>query len=72
MLIVRPPTLTYTLILQPTALPVFLVSGKQFTAADIWWAPFLERFAAILPLLYATLAPRPAKGAGSFEALSEW
>jgi len=48
------------------------IAGKSITAADIWWAPFLERLAAYLPLLYPTGSARPSKGRGRFEALSEW
>ena len=33
-------------------------AGRDVTAADIYWAPFLERFAAHLPLLYRSLSPR--------------
>lgn len=32
--------------------------GKRFTAADIAWAPFLERYAAQLPCLHDDLNPR--------------
>ena len=32
--------------------------GKDFTAADIAWAPFLERYAAQLPCLHDGLHPR--------------
>ena len=47
------------------------LAGKSISAADVYWAPFLERLAAQVPFLYPTLAPRTTKGS-RFEALSEW
>ena len=44
------------------------IAGTDITAADIFWAPFLERFAAQLPLLYDGLKPR----SNSYEAVMEW
>ena len=35
--------------------------GDAFTAADVAWAPFLERYAAQLPCLHDGLAPRSAR-----------
>jgi glutathione S-transferase len=45
-------------------------AGKSVSAADVYWAPFLERLAAQLPVLYPTLSPR--RPGSRFEALSEW
>ena len=46
--------------------------GAQITAADIVWAPFLERYAAQLPLVYESdnddLTPRSSE----YETLKEW
>lgn len=39
-----------------------------FSVADIFWAPFLERFAAHFPLLYKDLRPRSQ----NFEAIDVW
>jgi glutathione S-transferase len=47
------------------------LTGKSISAADVYWAPFLERLAAQVPVFYPTLAPRTLKGS-RFEALSEW
>ena len=35
--------------------------GDAFSAADVAWAPFLERYAAQLPCLHDGLAPRSAR-----------
>lgn len=43
--------------------------GKSFTAADIAWAPFLERYAAQLPCLHAGLNPRDAT---KYPHLNKW
>ena len=43
--------------------------GEEITAADIAWAPFLERYAAQLPLLHDNLYPRDAK---KYPRLSQW
>ena len=43
--------------------------GAEITAADIAWAPFLERYAAQLPLLHKNLYPRdPSK----YPRLAAW
>jgi glutathione S-transferase len=44
--------------------------GARLTAADIVWAPFLERYAAQLPLVYAgeDLTPRGSE----YETLKKW
>jgi len=47
------------------------LAGKGISAADVYWAPFLERLAAQVPVFYPNLAPRTAKGS-RFEALNEW
>lgn len=44
------------------------IAGRDITAADIYWAPYLERFAAQLPLLYEGLKPRSQE----YEAIKEW
>ncbi len=44
--------------------------GKDFTAADIAWAPFLERYAAQLPCLHEGLHPRTDEG--SYPHLVRW
>lgn len=44
------------------------IAGEDITAADIYWAPYLERFAAQLPILYDGLAPRSRE----FEAVKDW
>lgn len=44
------------------------IAGEKFTAADIYWAPYLERFAAQLPMLYEGLAPRSRE----FEAVKDF
>ena len=44
------------------------IAGEDITAADIYWAPYLERFAAQLPMLYEGLAPRSRE----FEAVKDW
>ena len=38
------------------------------SAADIYWAPYLERLAAHVPALHSELKPR----SGRFEALTDW
>ena len=43
--------------------------GESFTAADIAWAPFLERYGAQLPCLHEGLNPRDAT---SYPNLSNW
>jgi len=48
------------------------VAGRRVSAADVWIAPFLERFAAHLPLLYPQFAPRTAEGSPRFEAIGDW
>ena len=35
--------------------------GEQFSAADVAWAPFLERYAAQLPCLHDSLNPRDSE-----------
>jgi len=44
--------------------------GKDITAADLIWAPFLERYAAQLPLIYEgdNLTPRSSE----YESLKKW
>jgi glutathione S-transferase len=44
--------------------------GNQITAADIVWAPFLDRYAAQLPMIYEgdPLTPRSSE----YETLKEW
>ena len=44
------------------------IAGKHVTAADIFWAPFLERLAAHVPALHGGLAPRSEQ----FEELEAW
>lgn len=44
------------------------LAGSDLTAADIWYAPYLERFAAHLPLMYDGLKPRSL----DYEALKDW
>lgn len=44
------------------------IAGRGITAADIFWAPFLERFVAHLPLLHDNLQPRSAQ----YEAIQDW
>mmetsp|Transcript_32335 Transcript_32335/g.71415 ORF Transcript_32335/g.71415 Transcript_32335/m.71415 type:complete len:438 (-) Transcript_32335:68-1381(-) len=44
------------------------IAGKGITAADIYWIPYLERFAAQLPLIYEGLEPRSRE----YEALKEF
>lgn len=46
--------------------------GKQFTAADVIWAPFLERYAVQLPLLLPGLDELNPRGGGDYETLEEW
>jgi glutathione S-transferase len=43
--------------------------GSEFTAADVAWAPFLERYAAQLPCFYDTLNARDAT---KYPHLSKW
>ncbi|KAL7540908.1 hypothetical protein ACHAXR_010466 [Thalassiosira sp. AJA248-18] len=43
--------------------------GNQFTAADIAWVPFLERYAAQLPCLHEGLNPRDAT---NYPHLNKW
>ncbi len=43
--------------------------GERFTAADIAWAPFLERYAAQLPCFHDGLNPRCAE---TYPHLSTW
>ena len=48
-------------------------AGRCVSAADVWAAPFLERFAAHLPLLYDGLTPRPPAGTEpAYEAIAAW
>lgn len=44
--------------------------GNQITSADLFWAPFLDRYAAQLPMIYEgdRLTPRSSE----YEALKEW
>lgn len=42
--------------------------GKDLTAADIMWMPFLERYAVQLPLLNPELRPR----SDNYESIEEW
>ena len=44
--------------------------GSAVSAADVAWAPFLERYAAQLPCLHANLAPRDADG--DYPRLAAW
>ena len=44
------------------------IAGEDITAADIYWAPYMERFAAQLPMLYEGLVPRSRE----FEAVKDW
>ena len=44
-------------------------AGKSPTAPDVCWAPFLERYAAQLPLLHDGLRPRDAT---RYPRLSQW
>lgn len=44
-------------------------AGAQFTAADIAWAPFLERYAHQLPALHEGLVPRDAS---KYPSLAAW
>jgi len=43
--------------------------GARFTAADVAWAPFLERYSEQLPCLHAGLDPRDA---GRWPRLAAW
>ena len=43
--------------------------GKELSAADVSWAPFLERYAAQLPCLHEGLLPRDAS---RWPRLAEW
>ncbi len=43
--------------------------GEEITAADIAWAPFLERYSAQLPLLHEGLYPRDAN---KYPRLTQW
>ena len=43
-------------------------AGSDITAADVFWAPYVQRMAAQLPLLYEGLEPRSSK----FAAIQEW
>jgi len=43
--------------------------GKEMTAADIAWVPFLERYAAQLPCLHEGLVPRDSK---LYPSLNKW
>ncbi|KAL9186587.1 hypothetical protein ACHAXT_005825 [Thalassiosira profunda] len=43
--------------------------GDAFTAADIAWAPFLERYSAQLPCLHEGLTPRDA---AKYPHLNDW
>ena len=45
--------------------------GESFTAADISWVPFLERYAAQLPCLYEGLDPRDGASTG-YPHLHKW
>ena len=44
-------------------------AGSSLSAADVSWAPFLERYAAQLPCLHEGLMPRDA---GRWPRLAEW
>jgi glutathione S-transferase len=46
--------------------------GKVFTAADIVWAPFLERYAVQLPCLLPGKPELDPRGGGEYPALREW
>ena len=46
--------------------------GKDFTAADIVWAPFLERYAVQLPCLLPGKPELDPRGGGEYPALREW
>lgn len=54
-------------LLESTDGPFFC--GDQYTAADIAWVPFLERYAAQLPCLHEGLNPRDAS---SYPHLNAW
>ena len=56
-------------LLQSTSKDGPFFCGKEFTAADIAWAPFLERYAAQLPCLHEGLNPRDSS---SYPHLSAW
>lgn len=45
------------------------ISGAAVSAADIYWAPFLERLCAHIPLVYSSKLK--ARG-GRYDALTEW
>jgi hypothetical protein len=52
-------------------------TGEAISATDIYYAPFMERWAAQLPLLHRGFLPRPptqrgASAASPFENLCEW
>ena len=46
--------------------------GAQITAADIVWAPFLERYAAQLPLVYDSDSDDLTPRSSEYETLKEW
>ena len=46
--------------------------GKDVTAADVVWAPFLERYAVQLPCLHPDKPELHPRGGGEYEALQEW
>ena len=46
------------------------IAGESVTAADIFWAPFLERFAAHIPLLYPDIHPKGPESDSPF--VTEW
>lgn len=45
------------------------IAGATITAADIYWAPFVERLAAFVPLIYEKIPP--LRG-GEYENVREW
>lgn len=46
--------------------------GKQFTAADVVWGPWLERYAIQLPTLLPGLSELNPRGGGEYPTLQEW
>ena len=47
------------------------VAGASVSAADIWWAPFIERLAAYVPMVYSNLGGLREAG-GEFENIKAW